>query len=157
MTVDSSTVESVPRPPSPTAKSSGRADATSRPRGEHRGHSGRDGEPDRQRGERLPGQANTAPDNAHAQRAERQQVRAHRHRPDDQDRVAIDHAQRGNDPGHSHQRQVAADRPCLRTSLAQHLDPGEALGPAGRARAASQRTDDVQPREQRRVARDPGL
>ncbi len=101
--------------------------------------------------------AAAAADEADAGGADRQQVGADRHRADDQDRAAGDHAEGGDHRGDVDQRQVAGQRPRVGARLAHHLDPGEAVDAAVAAEVAVLRRDHVDLGQHVVLDRDPEL
>ena len=81
------------------------------------------------------------PDEADRGRRDREEVRADRHRADDQQRVAVDDAVAPDDPGHRHEREVAADEARVGPGDPDDVGPDEArVGPA-----PGQLADDLDP------------
>jgi len=69
-----------------------------------------------------------------AHRGDRQQIRAHRHRPDDQDPVAVDHAVGRDHTGRCHEQQVAGQRARVLAGLPEQIGPDDQVVLADRTR-----------------------
>ncbi len=97
--------------------------------GQQGGKKARDGEAHGERQERSGGEPEVPADDADSGRRDRQQVRADRHRADDEEWIAIDDAVAPDDPGHRHEPEVATDEPRVGAGDAHDVGPDEARVP----------------------------
>ena len=75
--------------------------------------------------ERAPREHGAAEHERDAGRGHREDVGADRHRPDDQDPVAVDDAERGDDAGNAHEHEVAGQQPRVGARLAEEVGPDD--------------------------------